>query len=451
MAKRLFNLAALLLLCTLCLMLSGCSFKFTQVGDLIRPPVYSYENEELRKAFKSDFSSEAVYKSPISGEYLSAFLSYNLDDDGEKESLVFYADDAYDTTVSIALYDIKDGKWTLSTSIEGDGCDVFSVEFIDFDGDSVQEIVVCWSLFNSKSNKIVSVYSADKSTLEIKKMSSELYTMKSFSDIDFDGDSELFLILLDFADGKQESAAKLLGMDDNGFTVLDKKWLDGSVSGYKEIVTERNEQAKTTTFLVDAYKGEAQMITEVIIWDNDTRAMSVPLLDSETFTNTQSWRGIRLFCSDINADGKKEIPFREPFENAEIPEDGSETTIYTTSWFNVRNGRPEIVAKTLLNYEEQCLFKIPQEWENEFSVTMYEKKWDFYQINSYTGAKKEYLFSVVFLTEEEWRSDSSAQYESYELLKTQDKKCVAVTGINTENELNVSFDMLSQAFSYFSQ
>ena len=214
MVKRLFTVMALLFILSLCMMLSGCSFKFTQVSDLIRPPVYSQDNEELRKAFKTDFSSETVYKAPISGEYLSAFLSVNLDEDEDEEALVFYADDAFDKTVSVAVYNRIDEEWKLSSQLEGDGCDVYSIEFSDFNGDSIDELVVCWSLFDSKSNKIVSVYSVNKDTATLTKLSAQMYTVKEFSDVDKDGDSELFLVYLDSTSGKQESTAKLLGRKD---------------------------------------------------------------------------------------------------------------------------------------------------------------------------------------------------------------------------------------------
>ncbi|MBQ3150704.1 MAG: VCBS repeat-containing protein [Clostridia bacterium] len=453
MVKRITAAAALLLMFVLCTMLSGCSVKFSQISDLIRPPVYSRENEELRKAFKADFSAEAVYKAPISGEYLSAFLTYDINSDGTQEALVFYSDDAFDNTVSIAVYGRQNGEWHLSSQTDGNGCDVYSVEFEDFDLDGAVELVVCWSLFDSKSNKMLSVYSVNKETLSLQRLTAEMYTVKEFVDIDGDSDNEIFLIHLDATSGKQESSAKLMGMTDSGFALIEKRSLDGNVSGYKGIITEHKDGS--VTFFIDAYKGENQMITEVVTWNTLTSAMNVPLLDSETRMNTQSWRSMRLFCTDINGDSRLEIPTQEVFENGEIWTDGSEQPTYPflTTWFTIENDTPETVGRTLVNLGERCLFTIPDMWEDRFAVTMHEGegKWDFYQINPYTGEKKSYLFSVVFLTKDAWESDGSSKYESYMLLKETDNKCLAVTGINTENELNVSFDMLSRAFSYFSQ
>ncbi len=442
-------------LLSLCLSFSGCSFKFTQVSDLLKPPVYSEENEGLREAFEADFSKEAVYKSPISGEYLSAYLTFDIDGDKEKEALVFYADDAYDTTASVAVYGRSEDEWVLTSKTEGDGCDVYSVEFSDFNGDSYPEIIVCWSLFDSKSNKIVSVYSVKKDSCEIVKLTAEKYTVKEFSDVDGDGDTELFLVCLDATSGKQESTAKLLGVSDGRLTLLDKKSLDGNVSGYRSIYSEYDAQDKKMTFLIDAYKSDTQMITEVVVWDSKTASLSVPLLDTETRTNTKSWRSTRLYCSDINGDSKKEIPYQEPFENCEIWSGGTEleTVMYTTEWFTVEDGECKTAAKTLVNFEERCLFTIPDSWEGRFAVIMYSDtgKWDFYQINPYTGSRLSYLFSVVFLTAQEWGDGNVRAYESYTLLDKTEGKCLAVTGINTENELRVEFDMLSEAFSYFAQ
>ena len=453
MAKKIVLFIAALL--SICLAFSGCSFKFTQVSDLLKPPVYSEENEELREAFESDFSKEAVYKAPVSGEYLSAFLTYNIDGDKEKEALVFYADDAYDTTASVAVYSQSEGEWVLTSKTEGDGSDVYSVEFADFNGDSYPEIIVCWSLFDSKSNKIVTVYSVKKASCEIVKLSAEKYTKKEFSDVDGDGDTELFLICLDATSGKQESTAKLLGVNEGRLTMLDRKSLDGNVSGYRGIYTEYDATGKTMTFLIDAYKSDTQMITEVVVWDSKTSSLSVPLLDAETRTNTKSWRSTRLYCSDINGDSKKEIPCQKPFENCEVWSGGAEidTVVYGTEWFTVKNGESITAAKTLVNADEQCLFEIPDGWDGQFAVIMYEDtgKWDFFQINPYTGSRLSYLFSVVFLTAEEWGDGNVRAYESYTLLDKSDGKCLAVTGINTENELRVDFDMLSEAFRYFAQ
>ena len=80
---------ALLLACAV--LFSSCSFfDFFTVDSLIRPPKLTGENALIEQAFEAAVGKDVMLVSPVSGEYRSAFIQYDLDRDGAEETLVFY-------------------------------------------------------------------------------------------------------------------------------------------------------------------------------------------------------------------------------------------------------------------------------------------------------------------------------------------------------------------------
>ncbi len=75
------------------LLLSGCSSFSINVEDLIEPPILSKEQAEITEALKKILNTgELKLKYPQYGEIHSPIIFENLDDDEEKEVIIFYED-----------------------------------------------------------------------------------------------------------------------------------------------------------------------------------------------------------------------------------------------------------------------------------------------------------------------------------------------------------------------
>ena len=431
----------------LCFVLGGCSL-FSPVRELLAVPSFSAQNEALKRAFESDYGKNVQYKSPISGEFLSAFVVTDLDADGADEAMVFFLPDAFTTTVHVGMMDYLDGAWQRTGELEGGGSDVYSVETIDLDADGSQEVILCWSTL--ESGRVMSVYGCTTEPFTLLRLSENAYTAKLAADLDGDGSIEIFTTNLISAGGSQTAQARVLHKTESGISVLDKCELDSKVSGYGELFLQRTDFG--SVLYADAFKGESQMITEVICWDARTATMTAPFLDSETLTNEKTWRSSSVPCRDVDADGVPEIPCqRETLDRSEFwhGEDRLDRRMYVTQWCAFRDG--ELVTKLeSLVCGAKWMFVIPDAWHGRFTVRIDEDadKWNFYETDPATGESVGYLCSVIFTTKTRWKENRGGAFEDCTALCAENEDMVLVYGINTESPLGVSEAQLREAFGY---
>lgn len=432
---------------TLCLLLGGCSL-FQPVRELLSVPSYSAQNEALKRAFEADYGKNVQYKSPVSGEYLSAFVVADLDADSADEALVFFLPDALTATVHVGMMDYADGEWQRTGELEGVGSDVYSVETIDLDGDGQKEVILCWSTI--ESFRVMSIYGCAEAPFSLLRLSEIAYTEKLTADLDGDESIEIFTTYLYSAGGSQAAQARVMRKTENGISVLDKCELDSKISGYGDMILQRTDTG--SVLYVDAFKGESQMITEVLCWDALTASLTAPLLDDETRTNEQTWRSTPVPCRDLDADGVPEIPCQW-----DVPEDSElwkgeaklDRSLYITQWCVFREGTLEPKTESLVQ-GAKWVFKIPDAWRGRFTVRINQDadKWNFYQTDPETGESVGYLCSVIFTTRTRWEEERAGTYADCIELCAAGEDVTLVYGINTESPLGVGEDLLREAFGY---
>ncbi|NLO45709.1 MAG: hypothetical protein GX107_04295 [Clostridiales bacterium] len=417
----------------LTLIFSGCSFRLSGINELLKPPKPYGTNDELQAAFEESVGGDVVFKAPVSGEFRSSFIVKDIDGDGSDEAIAFYSESSADTSVMISLFNYKGGEWSYSLTVTGRGCDVYSVDFCDMNSDGKNEIIISWSLFDSKSNKMLSVYDFSDGGKDLTEIAAEMFTLKELADIDSDGDTEILLLHLDSASENQTSVVKMLKMTDGGSIKLaDKKYLDGNISGYVSIKTDVAVDGRPLYIYVDATKGESQMITEVIYWDDGAKELAVPMLDRDTLSNNASWRSVRLESRDIDGDGIIEIPAQTALAGDGAPRGKPDTTslFYMTSWLRIEDGEPVAVRQSFVNYSESVVFFIPFRLEGKISVTELADldKWDVYG-PSKRGGGDEHLFSLIFTDKEVREQDGEVLFEGYDILAEHGEKKVLVSDI----------------------
>ena len=87
MKKTLLVLAAMFF----CLAFSGCTVFETDTEALMKPPVFTEEQEKLNSALANILGESYVLKYPENGETNSAFVFRDLDGDGTEEAMAFYS------------------------------------------------------------------------------------------------------------------------------------------------------------------------------------------------------------------------------------------------------------------------------------------------------------------------------------------------------------------------
>ena len=192
---------ALILCIVMVLLCSGCSLNFFSVESLMSPPLQSGKNGEVEAAFKKLMAEKNVQlRTPQSGDYQTAFVLFDINSDGQDEAIVFYTDSAIDASVRLSFMECINETWVISADIKGAGSGVYDVSFADMNNNGKYEILVGWSLYDSKTSKIVSVYEVSdgqNGIFALNTVGTEYYNSKVVTDFNGDDKDDLVLIYLD--------------------------------------------------------------------------------------------------------------------------------------------------------------------------------------------------------------------------------------------------------------
>jgi hypothetical protein len=369
--KKLIAVIALLALILTC---TGCSLNLFSVDSLITPPAQSGKNGQVQKAFNSLMKDKKVQlKTPVYGEYQTSFVLFDVNNDGVEEAFVFYTDSSSaEGSVRMAFMECVDEKWIISSDIKGAGNGVYDVEFVDLNDDGFLEIFVSWSLLDSKTTKIVSIFELTNSgngEITLNPLGNEYCNSKTISDFNNDGTKDLILVYLDDTGAVQKSLLRMFSLNANnqllkfGETVLDSAI--SSVAAIQSDVAAIGGKS-TLRLFVDCMKNDRTIFTEVVYWDSRL------LVPTRLFTepSVSNLRNSALLCTDIDNDGLLEIPTTTRLygdENTFTVK--TETDIYTFSlltWVDALGDTDKQGIITLLNPLDHYLFLY--DWGNKVTI-----------------------------------------------------------------------------------
>ena len=157
--KKAFS-AVVSVVIVLCAMLSGCSVELRSIDSLMRPP-HTATEAELKDSINKLLGNQISYRSPESGENHSAIILRDINGDEAEEAIVFYVKNDDTSVVRMCVLTQSGEKWLLVSDFAGNGSGVLNVAFDDLNNDNDEEILVTWFLFDDKSQKMLSVYTAD--------------------------------------------------------------------------------------------------------------------------------------------------------------------------------------------------------------------------------------------------------------------------------------------------
>ena len=126
---------ALLLLCGV-LFLSGCTLELPTPESLITAPESNQELMQQKQMITEFLGKEERMIVPEVNEIGTAYQYINLDDDSEKEIVVFYANKESNFMLGFMILDQQEDNWRLLHKTTAYGTDIhyFSVQDIDLDG-----------------------------------------------------------------------------------------------------------------------------------------------------------------------------------------------------------------------------------------------------------------------------------------------------------------------------
>lgn len=340
--------------------LCSCSARIATVDELMRPPRLSGENSGIQEAFERATQNKSVQiKTPTSGAYRSAYVLYDFDGDDTQEAITFYRDTEDETTAYMHVLDFNGTRWESVADIKGKGSEVYEIDFCDMNGDGRQEIVVCWSLFESTGGRVLTVYTprVEETTVSLRELAQEPFTQMLPMDVNADGRDEIFLMLITTEFGANRTICRVLAMDDEfGIYAMDSLELVPALSVLS--LQAANMQEGTAVVYADCVLNESIAVTEVVYWDTASHCLRAPLTEDNRALVPQTARSASLSCMDVDADGVPEIPTQQFYSNAVTAVGNERQTLPLTVWLSFDGSALQETTSALMLSGASCAFQL---------------------------------------------------------------------------------------------
>lgn len=319
-------------LCVLCLLLlCGCS---AAVDDLLTPPKLTAEQNEIYTALINSVGQSVKLRYPRSGDYRSAFVLQNLDNEPDDEAMVFYENSSVqsgESSLRLKFLDKHDGKWEAVYDMACAGSEIYSVSFTTLGGTGFVDIIIRYTLLN-QTEKVFSVLKYD--SVKPEQLYTSSYSCLEVYDMNDDGLNELLAVSTDKINNI--STAVLFTEGENGFEKLSETTLCGGSADYIRVTKGKLSDSRTAMFL-DYSKGGGQSGTDVLYCYGNSLYCPDSIGDnpaagriSRLVNNYMS----EIYCYDIDGDGFVEIPSTTPlpgYETRTKPEQLCAVMWYTVS------------------------------------------------------------------------------------------------------------------------
>ncbi len=463
------KLTALIISIVLVCLMSGCdTFLFSSVDNLMRPPKIAGEiNSKLIEGFEATVGENYVLKYPISGEYQSPCIMYDLDSDGVDEAIIFYSLENESTTVRMAFLDYSADKWQIVSDLKGLGNNVDQVSFEHVKNDNSVQVVITWNFFDTKTASILSIYNIgfteDKTINSVQLIFNEPYSAMKIFDVDGSGSKEIFLISSVTSDTTVKKVGTLYAMrSDGSFASVSSVTMDSTVSGYSSIKLEPASENKPYRIFVDAIKGDISMSTEIIYWDSKINGLYSPLLDTDTQSVTSTIRSSRIESRDINGDGLIETPLQIPLTGSyttsnsfktEITSENNSVTlsnistasVFLTKWCTFSADNKFVpVAYSAINSSDYYILNFKTEWLNKITIEndVENRIWTFYEIDK-SQKIGDKLFSIATIPSADWSED---KYNDDVKIAENHNLVYTVRIFESAKKFNITADLIKQQF-----
>ncbi len=385
MTRKLITLSLLL---ALILSLCSCSALKFDNDTLLAPPQMNAADREILKTLDGLSSSyKLVY--PSSGSYQTAVTTVDITGDDNNEAVCFYTESG-SGTVSFAILKNSDSKWNVIGRGGSKATAVDRVSFCDLDGNGIKEIIIGWKFLSGEENAI-EVFGLGN-TDEAK----SLYTGMYNSFLTFD--DCVVIISRNTASG-QTASVSVLGSSNNAVSVIGTVSLSNSISSFIKVQSGQLSDSRRTVY-IDEQLENLSYTTEVL-----TIGAKGELSSSPDELKAQSTRVRAYTCTDVNGDGRPDIPVERPFPSY-MRNNVSENLAYV-EWYDYDGNEMKLISNAYTSINEQYLIKLPAEWIGKITAQRdadTERLIHFF----YTGDGTQPMFSMRVFSQQEFSESASS-------------------------------------------
>lgn len=395
MLKRLFAIC-LLLLCALSA-LTGCSKvpSFTlNPQELYALPKLPAKYTELNALLTEILSGGAEYAAPTSGSNIQSVQLIDLNGDGREEAVAFFRNPTDEKPLKIYIFSAEEDTYRVATRLEGSGTAIYSINYVDMNGDGQMEIAVGWKA--AAELQVLEIYTSDEEgTRPLVRTDYVKYLA-----FDLNGD------------GKQELLVLRAGEDGDGVADYYNWQEDGSLANRSYIrisstMAELSQQGRVRAgtlrdgepaVYVSGITDQLMAVTDILTLRGGEIANIV--VDQTTGVSGEISPFCALYPSDFNGDGITETPRAVALP---VSPDGKDSVYRLIEWRQFdRSGKSDDVLCTYHNTDDGWYLRIPPAWKNRFyafrtvapgeaSVTFCRRDDDrpFLRVSALTGAGRD--------------------------------------------------------------
>ncbi len=360
---------------------TGCALTFS-ADNLLTPPKLTDEQTEIYNVL-TESAGKVTLRYPRQGEYRSAFVINNLDEEYSNEAIVFYeikgsADNAANNNLSIASTGLRigfldkddSGEWRIAYEIPAEGTAVESVSFSTLGGNKPR-LIISFSALNS-SDKIVEVIDyTDGIATPLTKIVCSQFMIEEFS-------RENAEDLLCFVRDKEAKAAVFgaYGCNENSEfgKVYNTVQLSNEISEYSDITIGKclSEGKEKSCIAIDYLKSDNLYGTDMIYFTGSNFVTSdIFIRDSgETAQYTRRTNNYTplVFSADVDGDGILDVPVTSAmpgYENLTFPEQ-----INAFSWYRQSSEGIKKIYYTFIDPGLNYMLIFPGRWEGMVTATI---------------------------------------------------------------------------------
>ncbi|MBR7133855.1 MAG: hypothetical protein IKD04_10040 [Clostridia bacterium] len=377
--------------------LCGCgNFFAADTAELLSPPELSGELAPIAEEITKTAGGQYTFKYPSRGDYRSAVVQKDIDNDGISEAFAFYATAEGETmTMNINVIRSYDGEWKSAAvqSIVAGGVD--RLEFCDLDGDGEEEILVGWEIYGTSEMQIA-VYSLGENALTQRML--QRYTHFATCDLDEDGKNEVLLVKTNSAE--QQNSAAIYSFTAEGVTELSSCLLDGTAKTVSEPIVAELSTGKPAIY-IDEIKGVGA-VTEVLFLEKGS--LVNPLFQPDAGETLATLRSVSFSISDINGDGIIEIPVQESVPSVLTSEVNEK--LYLTNWCSFNGESLTNQMTTMINVNDGYYYTLPARWVGNIAILKdtENRLREIYRYNASDMTVGDKLFYIKAVDIEAWKA-----------------------------------------------
>ncbi len=345
------NLMCRMLCALLCAaLLSGCGASSSD-GTLYRLPKLPAEYESLETLIDALIAGGAEYAAPTSGSNLQSVQMVDLDGDGEEEALAFFRRQSDERPMKIYVFRAAGESYEQYCVIEGTSNSIYSISYVDLNGDGWREILA--GIRGDLDVQNLSVWSV--ASPKPQQLLLTGYSRYAAHDMDEDGRQELIVLR---SDEESSAVADYYKWDGTELALGSSLRLTGPVAELNRLTAGALAGGEKALYITSVTE-DGNAVTDILTVSDGALHGIAGGASGETV------RFLDLFPSDVNGDGVTEVPEPTPF----ICSEPGGTTYYRLRWRQYdADGMSMVVRETFQDTQGGWSLILPESWDEDVTV-----------------------------------------------------------------------------------